>query len=247
MTEPNVDTTTVAPVSTEPTTAVPPVVLPSDTPKETLLAGKYKTPEDLEKGYIELQKAFSGRKPDETVTPPPDPSAATEAALVTKAGLDMDVLTKEYTETGELSAASLTALEAIGVTKDVVSAYFRGQEALAQREIAEVQEFAGGKAAYESMVQWAGQNMSNPEIAAYNGAMNGDAETRKMAIEALKSKYVAKTGSNPKVIHGQGDPPAPEGYGSKAQMTTDMKDPRYAKDAAFRAAVERKIAKTTVF
>jgi len=246
MTEPNVDTTPVVPVTTT-TPEVPPVVLPSDSAKETLLAGKYKTPEDLEKGYLELQKAFSGRKPDETTTPPPDPNASPEAALVTKAGLDMEVLTKEYTETGELSAASLTALEAIGVTKDVVTTYFRGQEALAQREIAEVQEFAGGKATYESMVQWAGQNMTKPEIAAYNAAMTGDTETRKMAIEALKSKYVAKTGSGPKVIVGDGASPAAAGYESKAQMTSDMKDPRYAKDPAYRQAVERKIAKTTAF
>lgn len=242
MTEPNVDTT---PTAT--TTEVPPVVLPSDPPKETLLAGKYKTPEELEKGYIELQKAFSGRKPDETTTPPPDPNATPEAALVTKAGLDMEVLTKEYTEAGELSEASLTALAAIGVTKDVVTTYFRGQEALAQREIAEVQAFAGGKESYEAMVTWAGQNMTKPEITAYNAAMTGDTETRKMAIEALKSKYVAKTGSGPKVIVGDGTSPAPAGYESKAQMTSDMKDPRYAKDPAYRAAVERKIAKTTAF
>jgi hypothetical protein len=243
MTEPNVDTTPVVPVTTT-TPEVPPVVLPSDSAKETLLAGKYKTPEDLEKGYIELQKAFSGRKPDATTTPPP---ASPEAALVTKAGLDMEVLTKEYTEAGELSEVSLTALEAIGVTKDVVTTYFRGQEALAQREIAEVHEFAGGKDSYESMVTWAGQNMTKPEITAYNAAMTGDTETRKMAIEALKSKYVAKTGSNPKVVIGDGTSPAPQGYESKAQMTSDMKDPRYAKDPAYRAAVERKIAKTTAF
>lgn len=243
MTEPNVETTPVATTPPE----VPPVVLPSDPPKETLLAGKYKTPEDLEKGYLELQKAFSGRKPDETTTPPPDPNASPEAALVTKAGLDMEVLTKEYTEAGELSEESLTALAAIGVTKDVVTTYFRGQEALAQREIAEVHEYAGGKDSYEAMVTWAGQNMTKPEITAYNAAMTGDQETRKMAIEALKGKYVAKTGSNPKVIVGQATPAQPSGYESKAQMTSDMKDPRYAKDPAYRAAVERKIAKTTAF
>jgi predicted AlkP superfamily phosphohydrolase/phosphomutase len=68
-----------------------------------------------------------------------------------------------------------------------------------------------------------------------------------MAIEALKSKYVAKTGSGSKVIVGDGAPPAAAGYESKAQMTSDMKDPRYAKDPAYRRAVERKIAKTTAF
>jgi len=89
--------------------------------------------------------------------------------------------------------------------------------------------------------------MTKPEIEAYNAAMSGNMETRKMAIEAIKSKYVAKTGSNPKVLVGLAASPAQSGYESKAQMTSDMKDPRYAKDPAYRAAVERKIAKTTAF
>lgn len=243
MTEALVETTPTAVPATVP--EVPPVVLPSDPVQEKLLAGKYKTPEDLEKGYLELQKTFSSRTPEKPIAE--TPTQTPEGAIVAKAGLDMDTLAKEYTETGTVSDESLKAFEAVGVTRDIVQTYFKGQEALAAQEIAKVHEFSGGKAAYEGMIAWAGQNMTKPEVAAYNAAMEGEMETRKMAIEALKSKYISKTGSNPKVIMGEGPAPTVSGYASRAEMTKDMKDPRYAKDSAYRDAVAKKVGQTTAF
>lgn len=241
MTEATVDTTPVAPVIP----VVPPVVLPSDEPTEKLLAGKYKTQEELEKGYVELQKAFSARKPAEEPAVVPPVVVTPEGDIVAKAGLDMDVLTKEYSETGNLSEASLKALEGIGVTKSIVDTYFRGQEALAANEVAQTQAIVGGKEAYDAILAWASTNLDETEIKVYNDAMLGDLPTRKFAVEAMKAKYHGKVGSDPKIIVGSGASQSSTGYESVAQMTRDMKDARYAKDPAFRKAVADKIARST--
>jgi hypothetical protein len=240
--------------TTAPVAAVPPVpepiVLPSEAPKEKLLAGKYKTVEELEKGYNEIQKLVSGKKPatepPADSAPPPDPSATPEAA-VAKAGLDMAVLTQEFSDTGALSEASLKALEGVGIPKDVVDTYIAGQQALIEQAVGKVHALAGGKETFDSMLEWAKANIPEEEKVAFNSSMTGDINAQKLAVDALKAKYVKAVGSNPKIIVGEGAPPVGQGYESRAQMVADMKDPRYAKDPAYRAKVAEKLNRTTVF
>jgi len=237
--------------TTTPAAVVPPVpepiVLPSETPKEKLLAGKYKTVEELEKGYNEIQKLVSGRKPDaDPATTTPDPAATAEAA-VAKAGLDMAVLTKEFSETGALSEGSLKALEGVGISKEVVDTYIAGQEALVAQAVGKVHALAGGKDSFDAMISWASINIPEGDQQAFNTSMAGDFNSQKLAVDALKARYVAATGSNPKVIVGEGASPSVQGYESRAQMVADMSDPRYQKDSAYRNKVAEKLGRTTAF
>ena len=89
------------------------------------LPEKFKTPEDMAKAYAELEKAKSkGEAPDDKDK---DTDATAEKA-VDEAGLDMDALSKEYAESGELSKESLEALSKVGITEDMVQSYITGQE-----------------------------------------------------------------------------------------------------------------------
>jgi len=238
--------------TTTPAAVVPPVpepiVLPSEAPKEKLLAGKYKTVEELEKGYNEIQKLVSGKKPAEPITDPATtPLAPTAEAAVDKAGLDMAVLNKEFSDTGALSEASLKALEGVGISKEVVDTYIAGQEALVAQAVGKVHALAGGKDSFDAMISWASINIPEGDQQAFNTSMAGDFNSQKLAVDALKARYVAATGSNPKVIVGEGASPSVQGYESRAQMVADMSDPRYQKDSAYRNKVAEKLGRTTAF
>jgi len=225
-------------------------VLPSDEQTPKLLAGKYKSPEDLEKGYLELSKKLGAPKADPAPTKDPLKIEATADATkaVAKAGLDMEALSQEYQEKGELSAENLAALEAVGITKDVVDVYVEGQKALHERTIGKVHAIAGGPEQYAEVIEWAGANLDEASKLEFNEAVAGSPIVQKLAVENLVNKYLKANGQPPTgLLRGDAVVPPTSGYESRAQMTADMSDPRYAKDPAFRAKVEAKLIRTTAF
>jgi hypothetical protein len=227
------------------------VVLPSETtPETTLLAGKYKTPADLEKAYKELEKKLGVPKPDAAKPDAAKPATTPEGiaeGVVADAGLDMATLSTEFAEKGELSADSLAKLAKVGIPKEMVDDYIAGQEARAVAQVSKVHALVGGEDEYKTILTWAAANVSEEDKAVFNKHINGDFDSQRLVVEALHGKYIKAVGSAPKVISGEGAPPSTSGYESRAQMTADMGDPRYAKDSAFRAKVERKVMQTTAF
>lgn len=197
----------------------------------------FNTPEELAKAYEEL--AAKGEDTNEAE------EAAEEA--VAKAGLDMSALESEYAEKGELSAKSLKALEAVGITKDVVDTYIKGQEAMIQVYESSVMSAVGGQEAYEAMIKWAGTNLEAEEIEAFDEAVNSlDMKKAKFAVSSLKARYEAAYGKAPgKTLDGKGSS-SEGGYQSTAEMERDMNDTRYRTDPAFRAKVQARIAASQV-
>jgi hypothetical protein len=231
----------------------PVVVLPSDPVAPVLLAGKFKSQEELEKGYKELEKKLGAPKVE---TPPATPikkpitpeGIAKGEAAVASAGLDMATLTSEYAEKGELSETSIAALAKVGIPKEMVDDYIAGQEARAVAQVSKVHALVGGEAEYKALVTWAATNLSDADKTVFNKNIAADFDSQRLVVESLQGKYIKAVGSAPKgLIMGEGAPPVGQGYESRAQMTTDMSDPRYAKDSAFRAKVIEKLSKTTAF
>jgi hypothetical protein len=110
-------------------------------PATELIAGKFKSNDELLKAYLELQSKLGAPKdPPATTTPattvkssatngtvtePPatlsiDPAAAA-AKATEQAGLDMQALTAEYAEKGDLSPEAYAKLEAVGISKQMVA------------------------------------------------------------------------------------------------------------------------------
>jgi hypothetical protein len=261
MSQEAVDAGTVSVAAAPAAAAEASVALPSEGPKETLLAGKYKTPAELEKAYKELEKKLGAPKPEaaqaaeekKEVKPLPKPEGIKEpdpaAAAAASAGLNLEALNTEYAEKGELSEASYEALAKVGIPKEMVNDYITGQEARAVAQVGKVHSVVGGEEQYKSLIGWAATNVPAEDIAAFNKSMaTGDFAAQKMAVEALQGKYIKAVGSGAKVIVGDGaSPTGAAGYESRAQMIEDMSDARYHKDPAFRAKVEAKLAKTTAF
>lgn len=205
------------------------------------LPEKFKNPQDLANAYGELEKQFTQSRQSE-----PEDSTQEQSAeeVVESVGLDFTEMSNEYMENGQLSEETYKALENRGIPSDIVDAYIQGQESLADRVRGDVFNTVGGEDNYKEMTSWAAQNMNEAEKDAYNSAVNsGNLDQAKLAVEGLASRYRAVNGTQPNLVGGRPSE-AMDNYQSWAQVTTDMKNPMYSKDPAFREQVERKLGRS---
>lgn len=203
--------------------------------------------EDLAKSYAELEKnkGKPAEQPKVADKAPEGEQPDAEKALADK-GLDYDSFSKEFQDAGELSEDSYKKLSDAGIPKNMVDAYIEGQRALATQWTNTTYEVAGGQEQYHKMVGWAAENLSHDEKVAFNESISGNEAQMKLAVSGLKQKYESTNGKSPSLFGG-GNSVAASGYQSAAQMTADMRDPRYAKDPAFRKQVESRIANSNIF
>jgi len=224
-------------------------------PSEKKFADRFNTVEDLEKSYKELQREYTklkeGKTADKEVTPevtPPDPLKIqeTEAKEVVEAkGLDFDAFQQEFQQQGELSEESFKKLEEAGIPKAFVDSYIEGQKVIAQQTTSRVYDAVGGEETYKGMLEWAKANLSDSEKQAFNRAVEGSLADTLLAVKGLHSDYVKKVGSEGTPIMGEGgDVSAGSVYRSWAEVSKAMSDPRYQKDSAYRADVERRLSKS---
>lgn len=210
------------------------------------LPEKFKTPEDMAKAYAELEKKNSGKT--EATKPDGEAEEAAEAA-VGEAGLDMEALSAEYAEKGELTPESLEALGKVGITEEMVNSYIAGQEAQAQAMQADLLEPVGGDLeAYTEMTTWAGENLSDKEVEEFNSVLDtGNPASIKMAVQSLANKYAEANGSEPaRALSGKPNTSGASVYESTADLMRDMQNSEYAKNPAFRAKVEAKLGRSNI-
>jgi hypothetical protein len=221
------------------------------------LPEKFNSVDELVKSYSELEKKLGEQsQPTEKSVDPvskaelkgqpkSDLDIATKA--VDSAGLNMESLSEEYAKEGKLADASYTSLEKAGIPKDYVDRFIAGQQAIADQQSSSVKEMVGGTQAYDTMSEWAGQNLSETEKTAYNSAVNSkDLEAVKLAVVGLKARYSQATGNEPKLVEGKSSASGEQGFQSWAQVTQAMSDPRYAKDVAYQAEVKNKLANSKI-
>lgn len=234
----------------------------SDTDK--LLAGKYKTEDELNRGILELikrnnpdlesyykdlekglGKPKADTKPELTVPDAPTP----EAEVVEKAGLDMNVLFTEYEQTGSLKDESYAALEKVGITRDVVDSYIAGQEALATQRANQIFSEVGGPEVYQTMIEWAADNLSASEKELFNQTViSNDISQVMFAVEGLKGKYTKAMGNPPQqIVQGSLPDTNSDTFKSRAELVAAMADPRYEKDTAYRNELYNKLQRSNLF
>ena len=218
------------------------------------LPEKFNSVDELVKSYSELEKKLGeqsqpteqsvdpvSKAEEKQEQPKSDLDIATKA--VDSAGLNMETLSEEFAKDGKLADGSYKSLEKAGIPKEYVDRFIAGQQAIADQQSATVKNLVGGTEAYDSMSDWAGQNLTETEKQAYNTAVNSkDLEAVKLAVVGLKARYAQSTGSEPTLVEGKASPSAEQGFASWAQVTQAMSDPRYAKDPAYQAEVKNKLA-----
>lgn len=153
---------------------------------------------------------------------------------------------KELLEGGKLSEETYKGFEAIGFPREQVDLHMAGIAALSELARRDSYEEVGGKEQYEQMIAWARTALTTEEIAAYDRAVNGlDRAVMLNAVRGLHARFRVENGKEGALVRTA----SPGGSGgdlfeSKRQLVDAMRDPRYQKDEAYRAAVQAKMERS---
>ena len=212
--------------------------------QEQRLAGKYKTTEELESAYLELQKKLGQEETSE------EPQAETETETETEE-YDYSWLNDAYEsirESGELSdeiAKNISDMDSLEVFAAMAAASSEGQapegRELSTDEVSSIYTSVGGEDSYNSLVDWAKDNFSEAEIDAYDQMIeSGNVAQINLALQALNYRYTDAMGQDGEML--QGKPAAAQaGFRSQQELIQAMNDPRYDNDPAYRMDVLEKL------
>ena len=219
--------------------------------EKQLLAGKYQSAEELERGYLELQKRLSSQSNDDTPT-----EQATEEPEEQEQDEEVDAdlfdTIMESYRTGEWDESivdTVSKMDPIDVANMFLEKQGEAQqsEVATQEEIDQIQESVGGMESYRNMIQWAGQNLSENEIAMYDAAMDkGDPLTMFFAAQALNARYQDAIGYDGEMLTGSAPRNTRDAFRSQAELVAAMSDPRYDKDPAYRQDIAEKLERSNL-
>ena len=244
--------------------------------QENMLAGKYKSAEELETAYLELQKKL-GETPASTAEDTAEP--AQEYEFYSEDGsvnyntanevygeqlgnvfkdndIDPFAMNKHFEENnGTLSDEMIDKLGTAGLSKELVESYLKGvrdelgyqppQPTLSDTEVSEIKAIANGEEGYQSLMEWAADNLNKEDSKNYDDVLaTGNKTAIKFAVKALMGQYEDANGRDSKIVTGKESPQ--ESYRSMAEVVRDMNKPEYTQDQAFRDDVIRKLASSNL-
>ena len=205
---------------------------------------KFESPEEMAKAYKALQQKMSKPKAEKKESAKAEEASAPEATTGA-----IDAARNEFAEAGELSDKTFDALEAAGLPREFVEQYIAGQQAMSVQQAATIQESIGGAGNYEAMAEWASENLADGDLDAFNDIVEGQSvEQARVAVKGLYAQFQAAGGKGPALVQGStsGDAGV-KPFGSTAQVTEAMRDPRYASDPAYREQVEKRMSVSSIF
>lgn len=169
-------------------------------------------------------------------------------ALHTAAALDFDDIEGEFEEFGALSEQTYQRLESAGVPRRIVDNYIDGQMALGEKLTAEIHALVGGPERYAAMLEWARTALSREELVAFDDAVNSSAQAARLAVQGLYAEFVREVGEAPRFVTGAARPGrAGSSFASTQELVEAIRDPKYKKDPAYRAEVEQRLARSSIF
>ncbi len=176
-----------------------------------------------------------------------------------KGNVDPIAISEHFHETkGSITEDMYKELEGAGLSRSSIDSYLAGravesgyatseQEAadLTDKAISEVKEFAGGEDAYDTMVQWASQNVDKSFIEAFDDIIgSGSVNAIKLAVAALKSEYQNSNGYEGQMYTGKAPKSTNDVFRSQAELVSAMGDKRYDNDPAYRQDVIEKLQRS---
>lgn len=211
------------------------------TKKEELIAGKFKSQEDLVKAYEELQKKL-GQPREEAPEAKAEPQADKESEQpAEKTEFSVTAYEQEFADNGKLSDKSYADLQKMGFSKGQVDAYIQGQQAYAASIRSEIHNSVGGEEAYSNLIQWASQNMDEASIKEYNDAVDSMDKSRIMrALEYMNLKHGQSAPREPRRLEGDSPAGSMQPYADKNEWQKDMTNRLYGKDPKFTNMVDQR-------
>lgn len=213
--------------------------------EQQLLAGKYKSAEDLEKGYLELQKRL-GEKTSQEQQPQQEDEIRQD-----EEGINLFDHIMESYRTGNWDPEIVQQVENMDPV-DVANLFLANQQQqeipqASPADIEQIQGSVGGSEEYQAMIQWASQNLSEQEIAMYDAVMDrGDPLAMFFAAQALNSRYQDTVGYDGQLLTGSAPKVTADVFRSQAEVVRAMSDPRYEKDPAYRQDIADKLERSNL-
>lgn len=211
-------------------------------PPRTFAGGKYKSVEDLERGYTELHSKFSQKFPDT--------STLDVGGILEKAGLKNDELVTNWTTEGKLSDVQYQKLAAAGYSRAVVDTFLHGQSVAAQDTGREQQqmlvgayEMAGGKDQLGNLLAWAQHNYPPDKIDELNERL-ANARGYQGAIKEVLFDYRQAVGAGftRPMANGQAMPNVASGFQTVKELVTAIREAR--ESGRFDESLKRRLANT---
>ena len=225
--------------------------------QEGLLAGKYKSAEELESAYLSLQKKLGQtEEEDEEVDYESSDEAyeeedESESEYAPAVNLINDASEEYYANDGQLSEETIEAFSEMS-SQDLVNAYLEIQAnnpqaptqgvELSEAQVNSVQNACGGEANYNRVVDWAASNLTDEAINAFDSVVDsGNPMAISIAFKGLQNEYNEANGYEGRMLQGRAASSAGETFRSQAELVAAMGDPRYDTDEAYRDDVVRKL------
>ena len=241
--------------------------------QDKMLAGKYKSAEDLEAAYLELQKKLGDAPATEEAEPETEYQLYTDDGnvnydtandlngeqlgnLFKSNDIDPFEMSKHFEENnGTLSDDMYSKLATAGLNREIVDNYLAGvkgelgiqseQPVLSDAEVNDLKNIAGGERGYEQLMDWAGNNLTAQDAKNYDDVLaTGNKAAISFAIKALMGQYEDANGRDSNIVTGKQS--STENYRSMAEVVRDMNKPEYRTDEAFRDDVIRKLAQSNL-
>jgi len=225
--------------------------------EEQVYAGKYKTAQELEKAYMELQSKL-GEQEDKGETeaakkePEDKPTLSEGATLITSA-------TDEYYANGnELSPETLQKFSSMS-SQDLIKAYMEVQQLpeyqqaqqtqveISESQVNQIKNAAGGEAAYSNIINWAKSNLEAEQINAFDEVVNtGSVQAINLAVAGLKAQYDNANGVEGRMVTGKAPTNSGDVFRSQQELVAAMNDPRYDRDPAYRQDIIEKLDRSNL-
>ncbi len=220
-----------------------------------LLAGKFKDAEDLEKGYIELQKKL-GEPKEEKAEPEAEPDKPEAKEEDKPDEVDTSFLDTLWNEAqGEFTKETLDKLASMD-SREIAQMHLKYRSevkeapestGLSEQDVTQLKGVVGGEEQYGQMMSWAQDNLGENEIKMYDQVMDkGDPLASFFAVQALAYRFNDAKGVDGKLLTGKA--PANEGskFRSQAEVVRAMSDPKYDSDPAYRQDIYDKLERSNL-
>ena len=221
--------------------------------QDNLLAGKYKNAQELEQGYIELQKKLGEGEAEEPVAEAEEEEYEGEEGEEDGSILDelweYELNNEEFHEDAvaelqQMDPVDLANLH-IEYRKQVEEEGGVGAKDFTETEMTELKGVVGGDENYKNMLEWAGANLNQQEIDMFDAVMQrGDALGAFFAIRSLAYRYNDAAGYEGKMLTGNAPKTSGTQFRSQQEVIQAMSDPRYESDPAYRKDIMDKLTRS---
>ena len=191
-----------------------------DSLNETTNESKNNTNEIVETKLDDSKINEHSTNEETKVETPTDINQATE--ILNQKGFNYDKLQEEYNQYGE-----------------ILDNYINGQKAIVAQQMNEIAESVGGKEQFETIVNWAKENLTADEKKQIDEIH--DPIAIKYIVAGLKTRMESAEGVIPQQLQGEGGKTPTNLFADMSEVQAAIKDPRYEVSESYREQVAKKI------